>query len=221
VLEAIGVKIDLGPEEIAACVREVGIAFMFAPRFHPAMRHAGPVRREIGIRTVFNLLGPLANPAGVRRMVVGVPSPEFGEKLARVLGELGAEYGLVVHGADGLDDISPSGPTQTWEVRSGEVRSGTIDPAALGITKASIDEIASGDAAANAATTHAILEGEQGARRSTVLLNAGAALMVAGKAESLRDGIAAAARALDSGAARDRLAQWIAVSQRLAPPVPA
>jgi anthranilate phosphoribosyltransferase len=215
VLEALGVKIDLGPAEIAACVREVGIAFMFAPRFHPAMRHAGPVRREIGIRTVFNLLGPLANPAGVRRMVLGVPSAEFGEKIAHVLGELGAEYGLVVHGADGLDDISPSGPTQTWEVRGGEVRSGVIDPAALGLPRASIDEIASGDAPANAATARAILGGEHGARRTAVLLNAGAALVVAERAGDLREGIDAAARAIDSGAARDRLEQWTAVSQRL------
>ena len=215
VLEALGVRIDLGPAEIAACVAEVGIAFMFAPRFHPAMRHAGPVRREIGIRTLFNLLGPLANPAGVRRMIVGVPSPEFGEKLAHVLGELGAEYGLVVHGADGLDDISPSGPTQTWEVRHGQVRDGTIDPSELGIRRASVAEIASGDAAANAAAAHAILSGEAGPKRDTVLLNAGAALMVAGIVPAMRDGIARSAQAIDSGAARQKLDGWVETSQRL------
>ncbi len=216
VLEALGVTIDLGPEEVAACVHEVGIAFMFAPRFHPAMRHAGPVRREIGIRTFFNLLGPLANPARVRHIVIGVPSPEFGERIAHVLAELGVERGLVVHGADGLDEISPTGPSRTWEVRSDEVREGTIDPAALGLPQASISEILSGDPPANAATARAILAGEQGARRNTVLLNAGAALMVAGHAADLREGMALAARSIDSGAARERLERWAATSRRLA-----
>ncbi len=216
VLEALGVKIDLGPEQVAQCVRQVGIAFMFAPRFHPAMRHAGPVRREIGIRTFFNLLGPLANPAGVKRIVIGVPSPEFGERLAHVLAELGTERALVVHGADGLDEISPTGPSQTWEVRSGDVRSGSIDPAELGLPRADITEILSGDPPANAATARAILAGEQGARRNTVLLNAGAALMVAGVAAELREGMALAARSIDSGAARERLERWVETSQRLA-----
>jgi len=214
-LEALGVRIDLGPDEVARCVDEIGIAFMFAPRFHPAMRHAGPVRREIGIRTVFNLLGPLANPAGVRRMVVGVPSPELGEKLAHVLGELGAEHGLVVHGVDGLDDISPTGPTRTWEVRGSDVREGTIDPREFGMTPGSVSEIESGDAAANAVTAIAILEGEQGARRDAVMLNAGAACHVAGVAPSLGEGIKAAARAIDGGAAREKLARWVELSQKL------
>ncbi len=214
-LEALGVRIDLGPDEVARCVAEVGVGFMFAPRFHPAMRHAGPVRREIGIRTVFNLLGPLANPAGVWRMVVGVPSPEFGEKIARVLGELGAEHALVVHGADGLDDISPTGPTRTWELRPGEVREGTIDPRELGLSLGTVAEILSGDAAANAVTAIAILEGEKGARRSAVLLNAGAACYVAGVAATIRDGVALAARAIDGGAAREKLARWVELSQIL------
>src|SRR5205807_4446182 len=121
VLEALGVRIDLGPEGVAACVEEVGVGFMFAPRFHPAMRHAGPVRREIGIRTVFNLLGPLANPAGVRRYVLGVPSAALGDTMARALAELGAQHAMVVFGTDGLDEISPSAETMTWEVRRGEV----------------------------------------------------------------------------------------------------
>jgi anthranilate phosphoribosyltransferase len=215
VLEALGVRIDLGPDEIAACVREVGIAFMFAPRFHPAMRHAGPVRREIGIRTFFNLLGPLANPARVRHIVIGVPSPEFGERIAQVLAELGTERGLVVHGADGLDEISPTGPSRTWEVRSGQVREGTIDPAALGLPRASIDEILSGDPPANAATARAILAGEQGSRRNTVILNAGAALMVAGLATDMREGMVLAARSIDTGAAEGTLERWAATSQRL------
>ncbi len=215
VLEALGVKIDLGPDEVARCVREAGIAFMFAPRFHPAMRHAGPVRREIGIRTFFNLLGPLANPARVRAIVIGVPSPEFGERIARVLAELGTDRGLVVHGADGLDEISPTGPSRTWEVRGGEVREGTIDPSALGMPLASISEILSGDPPANAATARAILAGEQGARRDTVVLNAGAALMVAGLAGDVREGMALAARSIDSGAAQATLARWTETSQRL------
>jgi anthranilate phosphoribosyltransferase len=164
---------------------------------------------------VFNLLGPLANPAGVRRMVVGVPSPEFGEKLAHVLRELGVEHALVVHGADGLDDISPTGTTQTWEVRDGEVRTGTIDPRAFGMTLGTVAEILSGDAAANAATAIAILEGERGARRDAVLLNAGAACHVAGIAPSLREGITLAGRAIDGGAAREKLVRWVELSQKL------
>jgi anthranilate phosphoribosyltransferase len=215
VLEALGVKIDLGPDAAATCIDEVGVAFLFAARYHPAMRHAGPVRREIGIRTVFNILGPLANPARVRRMVLGVATPELGETMARVLSELGADHVLVVHGADGLDEISPTGPTQVWELRSSAVRESSIDPAALGLPLASVTEILSGDAAANAATTRSILGGESGARRNAVLLNAGAALMVAGLADELRDGIAAAARAIDSGGARDTLDRFIATSQRL------
>ena len=215
VLEALGVKIDLGPDGVARCVDEVGIAFMFAARFHPAMRHAGPVRREMGIRTVFNILGPLANPAGVRRMVVGVASEAIGEKIARVLGELGADHVLVVHGADGLDEISPTGPTRTWELRDGDVRAGTIDPAELGVPRAALADIASGDPAANAATARAILAGQRGPGRDAVLLNAAAALGIAGAATDMRDGLAAAAQAIDSGAAAERLARFVVTSQRL------
>jgi anthranilate phosphoribosyltransferase len=215
VLEALGVKIDLGPDGAAACIDEVGVAFLFAARYHPAMRHAGPVRREIGIRTVFNILGPLANPARVRRMVLGVATPELGETMARVLIELGADHVLVVHGADGLDEISPTGPTQVWELRAGAVHESAIDPVALGLPLASVAEIQSGDAPANAATVRSILGGEPGARRNAVLLNAGAALMVAGRADGMREGIAAAARAIDSGRARDTLDRFIAASRRL------
>ena len=218
VLEALGVRIDLGPEAIARCVDEAGIAFIFAPRYHPAMRHAGPVRREIGIRTVFNLLGPLANPAGVRRMVLGVATPAVGEKLARVLGELGADHVLVVHGDDGLDDISPTGPTRTWELRGGTVSTGTIDPATLGLPVGSVDQILSGDAAANAVTARSVLAGETSARRTAVLLNAGAALFVGGKVESLREGVVRAASAIDSGAAAAALERFAATSQRLGEP---
>ena len=215
VLEALGVRIDLGPEAIADCVEEVGIAFLFAARFHQAMRHAAPVRRELGIRTIFNVLGPLANPAGVRRMLVGVASPAIGEKIARVLGELGAEHALVVHGADGLDELSPTGPSRTWELRDGTVREGVIDPTDVGLPRGTLAEIESGDASANAATAHAILAGEPGTRRNAVLLNAGAALHIAGVADDLRDGVQRAAAAIDSGAAAERLARLVAVSQRL------
>ncbi|HEY7624709.1 MAG TPA: anthranilate phosphoribosyltransferase, partial [Candidatus Limnocylindria bacterium] len=198
VLEALGVRIDLGPEGVARCVDEAGVGFMFAPRYHPAMRHAGPVRREIGIRTVFNVLGPLANPAGVRRILLGVPSPALGEKVARVLLELDTERALVVHGEDGLDEISPSDPTRTWEVRDGEVREGRIDPREVGLAAASRAEITGGDAAKNAAMARRVLDGAGDGTRTAILLNAGAACYVAGLASDLREGVRAAARAIDS-----------------------
>jgi anthranilate phosphoribosyltransferase len=215
VLEALGVRIDLGPDEAARCVDEAGIAFLFAPRYHPAMRHASPVRREIRIRTVFNLIGPITNPAGVRRMVLGVATPEVGEKIARALGELGSDHVLVVHGEEGLDDISPTGRTVTWELRGGAVRTGSLEPAELGLRAGTAEEFQSGDAAANAATARSILGGEQGTRRTAVLINAGAGLYVAGMAESLREGTLLAAAAIDSGAAAATLDRFIATSQRL------
>ena len=215
VLEALGVRIDLGPEEAARCVDEVGVAFLFAPRYHPAMRHASPVRREIRIRTVFNLLGPISNPAGVRRMVLGVATPAVGETLARALGELGADHVLVVHGEDGLDDISPTGPTRTWELRSGSVAAGSLEPGTFGLPIGTVLDIESGDPPANAATARAVLAGESGARRTAVLLNAGAALFVGGHVESIREGVASAARAIDSGAAAATLERFVATSQRL------
>ncbi len=215
VLEALGVRIDLGPEAAARCMDEVGLAFLFAARYHPAMRHAGPVRREMGIRTVFNVLGPLANPAGVRRMVLGVATPELGETMARVLGELGSDHVLVVHGADGLDEISPTGPTQVWELRNGTVREYWLDPLALGLPLAPLADILSGDPPANAATARSILAGEPGSRRHAVLLNAAAGLLVAGVVGEIREGIDAAARTIDSGRARNALARLAATSQRL------
>jgi len=215
VLEALGVRIELGPEGVAACVAETGIGFMFAPRFHPALRHAGPVRREIGIRTVFNILGPLANPAGVTRMVLGVSSVAIGETMARVLLELGAEQAFVVHGADGLDEISPTGPTRTWTVRGGEVHGGTIDPGALGLPLARLDEIRGGDPGRNALMAREVLAGAPGAPRAAVLLNAGAACVVAGLAGDLRGGLDLAARTIDSGAAAATLDAFVASSQRL------
>jgi anthranilate phosphoribosyltransferase len=213
VLEALGVKIDLGPAGVAACVREAGVGFMFAPRYHPAMRHAGPVRREIGIRTVFNLLGPLANPAGVRRYLLGVPSAALGDTIARALVELGVDRALVVHGADGLDEISPSAQTRTWEVGGGAVREGRLDPEMLGLKTAQRADIAGGDAATNAAAARSVLDAAPGGARTAVLMNAGAACWVAGLAGSVREGVDVAARAIDSGAARTALVRFAAKSQ--------
>ena len=215
VLEALGVRIDLGPEAVARCVAETGVGFMFAPRFHPAMRHAGPVRREIGIRTVFNVLGPLANPAGVRRILLGVPSPALGEKIAKVLGELGTEHALVIHGEDGLDEISPSGPTRTWELRGGVVREGRIDPGELGLERAPRAEITGGDPTRNAAMARRVLDGAKDGTRTAIVLNAGAGAYVAGLARDIREGARLAAEAIDSGRAREALARFVATSQRL------
>lgn len=215
VLEALGVRIDLGPDEAARCVDEVGIVFLFAPRYHPAMRHASPVRREIRIRTVFNILGPISNPARVRHMVLGVATAQVGETIARALGELGADHVLVVHGEEGLDDISPIGPTRTWELRGGGVTTGTIDPAVYGLPLGTVLDIESGDAATNAAAARSILGGEQGPRRSAVLLNGGAALYVGGMAQDLGEGVRLAAAAIDSGAAVATLERFVAASQRL------
>ena len=213
VLEALGVKIDLGPEGVAACVREAGVGFMFAPRFHPAMRHAGPVRREIGIRTVFNVLGPLANPAGVRRYLLGVPTIAIGETVARALVELGAERAIVVYGSDGLDEISPSAESRTWEVSAGGVREGVLTPEAMGLERAARAEITGGDAATNAAAARRVLDGEPGGARTAVLMNAAAACYVAGLAGSVREGVAVAARAIDEGKARQTLVRFAAKSQ--------
>jgi len=215
VLEALGVRIDLGPDGVACCVDETRIGFMFAPRYHPAMRHAGPVRREIGIRTVFNVLGPLANPAGVRRILLGVPSPALGEKIADVLVELGTDHALVVHGEDGLDEISPSLPTRTWEVRDGSVREGRIEPEDLGVTPVGRAEIIGGDPAKNAKMARSVLGGEKGGTRAAILMNAGAACYVAGLAQDMRQGARLAAEAIDSGAANDVLVRFVATSQRI------
>jgi anthranilate phosphoribosyltransferase len=213
VLEALGVKIDLGPDSVASCIGEVGVGFMFAPRFHPAMRHAGPVRREIGIRTIFNVLGPLANPAGVKRQLLGVPSPALGERMVAVLRDLGAERALVVHSAEGLDEISPSGPTRTWELRDGAIREGELVPEDVGLERAPRDSVRGGDSAANATIARSILAGEaRDGARTAVLLNAGAACYIAGLAKDVRAGVAVAGDAITSGAAHRTLERWISFS---------
>jgi anthranilate synthase/phosphoribosyltransferase len=218
VLEALGVNLDLNPEQVANCVDEVGIGFLFAPKLHPAMKHAIGPRRELGVRTIFNLLGPLTNPAGAAAQVLGVYDPTLTEPLARVLGELGSRAAFVVHGADGLDELTTTGPNRISALRSGRVETHTFDPSDLGFRRAHLSDLRGGDAQENAGITRSILAGTlNGARRDVVLLNAAAALVAAGRARSLPEGIRAAEHSLDSGAAQrvlDHLVEFTqAVSQ--------
>ncbi len=205
VMEALGVSITLPAERIAACLKEVGIAFLFAPALHSAMKHVQPVRRELKLRTVFNLLGPLTNPARASAQVVGVYSAALVEKLAEALGMLGARHALVVHGSDGLDEITTTGPTRIAEVREGKLHAYEVEPEQFGIARGSLSDLAGGDAAANAVIIRGILNGARSPRRDIVLLNAAAAVLVAGKAESLADAVPLAAQAIDSGAALQKL----------------
>jgi anthranilate phosphoribosyltransferase len=210
--EALGVNITATPAVVERCLDEAGIAFFFAPTFHPSMRHAAPARRDLGVRTAFNLLGPLTNPAGASRQLVGVPRPELTELVARSLAMLGSDRAWVVHGADGLDEISTTGYTKVSEARGRSVRTFYVHPADAGLAKASVSDLAGGDAAENAAIARRILAGAKGPARDIVLLNAGAALLVAGAAASLGEGIARAAAAIDRGAASATLDQLIATS---------
>lgn len=212
VLEALGVRVSAAPEIVARCLDDVGLAFFFAPTFHPAMRHAAPARRELGVRTAFNLLGPLTNPASPSRQIVGVPRPELTELIARSLAHLGSERAWVVHGADGLDELSTTGYTKVSECRDGSVQTFYVHPSDYGIAKAPIAALRGGDAATNAAMIRSIVGGEPGAPRDIVLLNAGAALFVAGHAESVRGGIARAAEAIDRGAAGTVLERLVSAS---------
>jgi anthranilate phosphoribosyltransferase len=205
VLDALGVDLDAPVGRVQASIDEERIGFLFAQRHHPAMKHVGPVRRELGVRTVFNLAGPLSNPAGVRRQLVGVYSAELTESLAQTLQLLGAHKAWVVHGADGLDELSLSTTTRVSELRDGEVRTFTVTPKDAGLERAMVVTLKGGDARENAAIALSILRGEAGPRRDAVLLNAAAALVVADRAENLREGAVLAARAIDSGAALGRL----------------
>ena len=208
--EALGVEVAAAPPVVERSLTSTGIAFFFAPTFHPSMRHAAPVRRDLGIRTVFNLVGPLTNPAGAARQLVGVPRPELTQVLARALLLLGTSRAWVVHGADGLDEISTTGHTKVSECRDGLVRTFFVHPAEFGIPVATRADLRGGDAAANAVIVRQVLEGRTGAARDIVLLNAGAALLVAGRARSVREGIAQAAGAVDEGralATLDRMAR--------------
>ncbi|RJT36179.1 anthranilate phosphoribosyltransferase [Mesorhizobium waimense] len=211
VLTALGVKIDIPPETIGHCIHETGVGFMFAPAHHPAMKHVGPIRGELGTRTIFNLLGPLSNPAGVLRQMVGVFLPEWIMPVAETLKALGTDHAWVVHG-DGYDEITTTGETQVAELVGGEIRSFTLTPEAVGLKRHSKDELRGGDAAYNAKAMRDMLGGAAGAYRDTVLMNAGAGLVVAGKATTLADGMASAAQAIDSGRALQVLDRLVAIS---------
>jgi anthranilate phosphoribosyltransferase len=213
VLEALGVNVVASPAIVERCLFDVGVGFFFAPTFHPAMRHAGQARRDLGVRTAFNLLGPLTNPASPSRQIVGVPRPELTELLARALLLLGAERAWVVHGADGLDELSTTGHTKVSECREGAVQTFYVHPSEYGLPKASLDALRGGDAATNAAIVRDVLGGKAGPARDVVLLNAAAALFIAGRVASVREGIAQAADALDSGRAKQVLQQLVDTSQ--------
>jgi anthranilate phosphoribosyltransferase len=216
VLEALGAKIDLGPGQVARCIGETGIGFMFAPRFHPAMKAVAPVRRELGVRTLFNILGPLTNPANAPNILMGVFHPDLVGIQVRVLQRLGVERALVVHGKDGLDEISLGGATLVGELRDGKVREYEIEPEQFGIPMASSRNLRVADAGESKAMLLQVLDGADGVAHNIVLLNAGAALYAAGVAASIADGITRADRAIDDGSARARLDQFVAATQALA-----
>jgi anthranilate phosphoribosyltransferase len=214
-LEALGVAIELGPEGVARCVDEVGIGFCLAPRYHPGMRHPGPVRRELGVATVFNLLGPMANPARVKRQVIGVVDGGVAERVANVLRVNGTERAMVVYGHDGLDELTTAGASTVVELRDGEIHSFDVDPAALGLTPVQ-SAPPGGDTAANVTIVRRLLDGETGAHRDIVVLNAGAALVVAGVAETLAEGVERASASVADGRAGATLERLVELSQRIA-----
>jgi anthranilate phosphoribosyltransferase len=212
VLEALGVNIQATPEIAARCLTEVGVAFFFAPTFHPAMKHAAQVRKDLGVRTAFNLLGPLTNPARPTRQIVGVPRPDLTELLARSLLLLGSERAWVVHGADGLDELSTTGYTKVSECRNNAVQTFYVHPSDFGLAKATPASLKGGDAATNAAIVRSVLAGAKGSPRDVVLLNTGAALFIAGAADTVRAGVVRAAAAIDDGSAAGVLDKLIRVS---------
>lgn len=212
VFEQLGVNVAAPPAVVERSLHDANIAFFFAPTFHPSMKHAAQTRRDLGIRTAFNLLGPLTNPAGARRQLVGVPRSELTELLARSLLLLGSERAWVVHGADGIDELSTTGYTKVAECREGTVNTFYVHPADFGMSKSTPADLKGGDAAENARIVRAVLEGKPGPARDVVLLNAGAALFIAGRAATVRDGITRAAAAIDSGAARDTLDKMVRCS---------
>ena len=212
VLSSLGVKIDLKPEQVGRCVKEAGIGFMFAPAHHPAMKNVGPTRVELATRTIFNLLGPLSNPAGVRRQMVGVFSRQWVQPLAQVLKNLGAESVWVVHGSDGLDEITLTGPTFVAALENGGIRSFEVAPEDAGLARVGGEALRGGDADANAVALRGVLNGEPSAYRDVALLNAAAALIVAGRATTLKEGIAIGMQSIDSGAAAARLRDLITIS---------
>ncbi|MBA3450206.1 MAG: anthranilate phosphoribosyltransferase [Chloroflexia bacterium] len=217
-LEVLGVSIELPPAAVARCIDEVGIGFMYAPAFHPAMRFVGPTRREIGISTVFNILGPLTNPAGTRHQLIGVGHPQIAGKLAKALSQLGSAHAVLVHAEEGLDELGLSGPSQVTEYdsRADEVRTYTISPVDFGLSLASAGSLAGGEVSVNARITLDILAGDAGAPRDAILLNAGAGIYAADAAGSIAEGISMAAAAIDTGQAMDRLERLIALTNAMA-----
>jgi anthranilate phosphoribosyltransferase len=212
VLAALGVRIDLSPDQVGRCVQEAGIGFMFAPAHHPAMKNVGPTRVELATRTIFNLLGPLSNPAGVKRQMVGVFSRHWVQPLAQVLKNLGSESVWVVHGSDGLDEITLTGPSFVASLENGTIRTFEVTPEDGGLTRVSGEALKGGDADANAVALQGVLNGQPGAYRDVALLNAAAALIVAGRARDLKEGVALGTKSLDGGSAAAKLKHLIAVS---------
>jgi anthranilate phosphoribosyltransferase len=213
VLEALGFNLDLSTERVARSIDELGFGFLFAPTHHPAMRHAAPVRSELAARTVFNVLGPLTNPAGARAQVVGVYAPELVRTIAEVLAQLGATRAFVVHGAGGIDELSPAGPNFVCEVVDGDVRARNIDPLEFGLPRCDPNDLRGGSPEENAAAIRAVFAGEDGGRRSAILLNAAGAIAAGGHADDLREGLELAREAVDSGAAAARLDELIAFTR--------
>jgi anthranilate phosphoribosyltransferase len=213
VLEALGVVVDLGPRGVARCIEEAGVGFCFAPRFHPSMRHAGPTRRELGVPTAFNFLGPLANPARVQRQVVGVSDPAMADKMLGVLESNGAVHILVVYGHDGLDELTTTGTSTVLEFRDGQVVTYVVDPTELGLERASAEDLRGSDAATNAEVARRVFAGEKGPHRDIVLLNAAAGIVASGLAADVVEGLAKAVDSVDEGRAEQRLADLVAVSQ--------
>jgi len=216
VVETLGISLDLSPQQVGRCVDEVGIGFLYAPLLHAAMKHVMPARREMGIRTVFNMLGPLTNPASANAQVIGVYAAPLTEPLARVLAELGTVRAFVVHGADNLDEISNTGDSRVSEVREGMVKTSTVRPEDFGMPRASIEDLRGGDREQNAQIIRDILDGEAGPRRDIVLMNAAAALVAGGKGRDLKDGVTLAAHSIDTHAARAKLDDLIGFSRALA-----
>ena len=215
VLDALGVKIDLSPEGVRCCLQEVGFGFMFAQRYHPSMRFAAAPRREIGIRTVFNILGPLTNPAGAAAQVIGVADPGVGETMARVLRSLGSKHALIVHGSDGLDEVTSGGETHVWEMKDGKVTTGAISPEQMGFERSPPGLLRIGSPEESAEMVKAVLAGVSGPSRDVVLMNASAALLAADRVDSLQDGVAMAAESVDGGAANRTLEALITLSREL------
>ena len=215
-LEALGVRLDLPPEITVQMVREIGFGFFFAPRYHPAMRHAGPVRKELGIPTVFNFLGPLANPARATRQALGVSDHRMAERMIQVLSNLGAEVAFVYHGEDGLDELTTTGPSFIYRLKAGEITHAEFTPEDFGVARATLADLKGGDAAQNVAITRAILAGEAGPKRDIAVVNAAPAIVAAGMAEGFVEGVDLAQQAIDSGDAQSVLERVIAMSEEFA-----